>query len=139
MKTYASSYVVALAALLGLDAVWLSTMAERFYRPMLGDLLARDFEVLPALLFYALYVFGVVFLAVVPALRLGGWRTALINGAVLGLVAYGTYDLTNQATLRNWPAIVTALDLAWGTFLTSASSVAGYCAGKATFGAGATR
>jgi len=138
MKTYVSSYVGALAALLGLDAVWLSTMAERFYRPMLGDLLARDFEVLPALLFYALYVFGVVFLAVVPALRLGGWRTALINGAVLGLVAYGTYDFTNQATLRHWPAIVTGLDLAWGTFLTSASAVAGYFAGKATRGAGVT-
>ena len=138
MKTFASSYVGALAALLGLDAVWLSAMAERLYRPMLGDLLARDFEVLPALAFYALYVFGVVFLAAVPALRLGGWRTALINGAVLGLVAYGTYDFTNQATLRHWPTIVTGLDLAWGTFLTSASAVAGYFAGKATRGAGVT-
>ena len=117
--------------MLALDAIWLSTMAERLYKPQLGDLLSPEFRPAPALAFYAVYLFGVVFLAIAPALKDGGWRKALVNGAALGFVAYGTYDLTNQATLAHWPAIVTALDLLWGTSLTALAATAGFFSGRA--------
>jgi uncharacterized membrane protein len=130
MKTFLSAYVGAMAGMLGLDVIWLSNTAERLYRPQLGDLLAEDFRVGPAVGFYILYLFGVVYFATMPALKHGGWRKALLNGALLGLVAYGTYDLTNQATLRHWPALVTTLDLIWGAFLTALSAFAGFAAAK---------
>jgi uncharacterized membrane protein len=134
MKTFLSAYLGAMAGMLGLDAIWLSTTAERLYRPQLGDLLAKDFRVGPAVGFYVLYVFGVVYFAAMPALKDGGWRKALLNGALLGLVAYGTYDLTNQATLRHWSALVTTIDLIWGIFLTALSALAGFAAAKRSRG-----
>jgi uncharacterized membrane protein len=130
MKIFLSAYAGAMAAMLALDAIWLSTMAGRLYQPQLGDLLAKDFRAAPAIAFYFLYLLGVVYFAALPALKQGGWRKALLNGALLGLVAYGTYDLTNQATLRHWPVLVTALDLIWGSFLTAAAAVAGHAAAQ---------
>lgn len=110
---------------LALDALWLGFMASRVYRPLIGDLMADQPNWPPAVLFYLLYVGGVVFFAVQPALASGRWITALMLGAFLGLLAYGTYDLTNHATLRNWPAAMTAIDLAWGTFATAMAATAG--------------
>jgi len=114
-----------LAALifLAMDAVWLTLMAPRLYRPEIGMLLRSSFDVLPALLFYVLYVSGMVVFAVGPALAAGrplaaGWR-----GAMLGLVSYGAYDLTNQATLQGWSWRVTLADLAWGSLATGAAAV----------------
>jgi uncharacterized membrane protein len=78
-----------------------------------------------AVLFYVLYLLGVVVLAVLPAVDGGGWMAAARTGAVLGLVAYATYDLTNQATLRDWPVQITVLDLIWGTFVTTVAATAG--------------
>lgn len=126
MAKFGLAYGGAAIAMLALDLVWLSTAAGFLYRPQLGSLLADDFRAGPAAAFYALYLFGVVYFAVTPALKAGGWRKAALNGALLGLVAYGTYDLTNQATLVHWPVIVTAIDLVWGSFLTGASSLASY-------------
>jgi uncharacterized membrane protein len=125
------AFVASTAAMLFLDAIWLSTMAERLYRPQLGDLLADEFRPYPAFVFYALYLFGVVYFAVAPALRNGGWRSAALDGALFGLVAYGTYDLTNQATLRHWPVFVTSLDMVWGAFISAVAAVAGYAAARA--------
>jgi len=124
------AFVASTAAMLVLDAIWLSTMAERLYRPQLGDLLADEFRPYPAFVFYALYLFGVVYFAVAPPLRNGGWRNAALNGALFGLVACGTYDLTNQATLRHWPVLVTALDMIWGAFISAVAAVAGYAAAR---------
>ena len=128
MKVYALAYLSAAVCMLVLDWIWLSTMASRFYRPLLGDLLLNDFRVGPAVAFYFLYLAGVLFLAVMPAIDAGKWTVAALNGLVLGLVAYGTYDLTNQATLRVWPTVITLVDLAWGAFLTAATATAGYLA-----------
>lgn len=130
MKQRLFAFLGATASMLALDSIWLTTMAERLYKPQLGDLLAPEFRPAPALAFYAVYLFGIVFLAVSPALREGNWRRALVNGAALGLVAYGTYDLTNQATLAHWPTIVTVLDLFWGTFLTAVASTSGFFAAE---------
>lgn len=134
MKSFLTAYAGAAASMLALDAVWLSTMADRLYRPQLGDLLADDFRAAPAAAFYVLYLFGVVRFAALPALRSGGWPKALLDGALLGLVAYGSYDLTNQATLRNWPPAVTVIDLIWGSLLTALCALAGHLTAR-RFGA----
>ena len=126
MKSISTAYIAAAVCMLILDSIWLSYAASRFYRPLLGDLLATGFRIGPAVAFYFLYVGGIVFLAVMPALAAGKVSTAATYGLVLGLVAYGTYDLTNQATLRTWPVIITIVDLCWGAFLTSSTAVAGY-------------
>jgi uncharacterized membrane protein len=113
-----AAYGIAAVAFLGLDAVWLGTMADRLYRPNLGAMVAEPFSLGPAAAFYLLYVAGIVFFAVAPAVEHGSASTGLLRGAALGLVAYATYDLTNQATLRDWPWVVTLADLAWGTIAT---------------------
>jgi len=115
-------------AMLVMDAAWLSFMSTRFYRPKLGDMLAEKFQIAPALMFYAIYLFGVTRFAVLPAVQGGGWENAALDGALLGLMAYATYDLTNLATLREWSWAVTVVDLLWGILLTSAAATAGYVA-----------
>jgi uncharacterized membrane protein len=124
MKLLLAAYFSTAAAFLGLDAVWLTLMSPRLYKPMLQGLLADGFRPVPALLFYILYIGGIVAFAVLPSEKL---LLALLRGAALGLVAYATYDLTNQATLRNWPVLITCADLAWGMFAT------GVAAGLACF------
>lgn len=127
MLRYVAAYVVTAVVFLGIDFVWLSrTMG--FYKLELGDLLAEKPNLLIAGMFYPLYVAGVIVLAVMPAERNGSWITALLLGGILGLVAYGTYDLTNLATLKGWSQKVALVDIVWGTFLTAASSLAGYSA-----------
>ncbi len=119
-------YVTGLAGFLALDAVWLSTMAPRVYKPAMGDLVAPGVNLGAAALFYLIYGVGILAFAVMPALGAGRWTTAFALGALLGLVAYGTYDLTNHATLRNWPMIVTVLDMAWGTLATALAATFAY-------------
>jgi uncharacterized membrane protein len=120
------AYAAAAIIFLALDAIWLTTMADLLYRPLLGRLMLGRFELVPAALFYALYFAGVVVFAIAPALAGGRWTAALGLGALLGLVAYGTYDLTNQATLQGWPWRLTIADLCWGTFATAAAAAMGY-------------
>ncbi len=135
MKTLAAAYVAASLCMLVLDVIWLSTMARVLYRPHLGDILLENFRLAPAIVFYFVYVAGIVFLAINPALRTGGnWQQAALYGAALGLVAYATYDLTNQATLKTWSTIVTVADICWGTFITAASATAGFLAARAVQG-----
>jgi uncharacterized membrane protein len=113
--------------MLALDAAWLMSMTPRFYKPRLGGLMAEAPSPAPAVVFYLLYVAAIVALAVLPALD-GGWNRLLANAALLGLTAYGTYDLTNQATLKGWPLSVTLADMAWGVVATTAAACAGYVA-----------
>ena len=113
-----------------LDAVWLSWAGPNFYRPRLGDILADNFRVMPALLFYAAYIAAIVWFAVRPGLSLGSGAAAL-NGALLGAICYATYDLTNQATMRTWSTTVTVADIAWGAFATAvAAAAASFAAAK---------
>jgi|SRR5208283_667861 len=126
MKPIFSALLGTGIAILALDGVWLSFMSSRFYRPMLGNLLAANFKIAPVLAFYAIYLFGVTRFAVLPAVQEGGWERAALDGALLGLMAYATYDLTNLATLREWSWAVTIVDLLWGVLLTSVAAIAGY-------------
>ncbi|MDS7594829.1 DUF2177 family protein [Agrobacterium tumefaciens] len=126
MKTYLVAYVSTLIAFLVIDFIWLSTMASRLYRPAIGDMLADSFRLAPAIAFYLIYAAGLTFLAVRPALVSGQWNTALLYGAVVGFMAYATYDLTNQATLKNWSTTLTLADLAWGTFVSASATTIAY-------------
>lgn len=109
-------------AMLPLDAIWLSLMAEQLYRAQLPGVMLEGFRLGPAVAFYLLYIVGIVFFAVRPALEGGGIKRAAFNGAILGLVCYGTYDLTNYATMKVWSPLVTVVDMAWGTFLTACAA-----------------
>jgi len=135
MKTMLIAYAAAALTMLGMDAVWLRMAADRLYRPLLGDMLLTGFRPAPAILFYLLYVVGIVIFAIRPALAGGGWSTAATSGALLGFFCYATYDLTNQATLKTWPVTVTIVDMGWGTFLTACVATVGYLAAS-RFGRG---
>ena len=116
--------------MLVLDAIWLTQMIPRLYQPRIGELLAEKPSPAPAVVFYLLYVAGIVLLAVLPALREGGWKRLLIHAAAFGLVAYATYDLTNQETMKTWSTTITLVDMAWGTFITTVSASAGFAAAR---------
>lgn len=117
------TYITALVVLAVLDSVWLFSMGTK-YKEWLGHLFSPTINFIPAIIFYFIYVFGLVYFVINPALKQGTslWWV-LLSGALLGLVAYSTYDLTNHATLKDWPLVVTLLDMAWGSILTGVSSV----------------
>ena len=126
MKQYFIAYIATAIAFLGADAVWLSLSANRLYRPLIGDMMLDTFRPVPAAAFYVIFVLGIVVLAIAPALRDGGLRTAAVNGALFGFFAYATYDLTNQATLKQWSTLITLADMAWGTFVSGFGASVGY-------------
>lgn len=101
-----------------LDAVWLRWAGPNLYRPLLGELLAPSFRLTPAILFYLLYIAGIVWFAVRPGVQFGV-PMGVFNGALLGLLCYATYDLTNQATMKTWSSQVTLIDIAWGASATA--------------------
>lgn len=119
-------YVASLLVFLGIDFVWLTTMGDRFYRKQLGSLMSDTPNLAVALLFYLVYIVGVLVLVVMPAVDAGSLWKAVVAGALLGLVAYGTYDITNLSTIAGWPAVIAVVDLIWGTTLTAAVSAIGY-------------
>lgn len=123
MKKTLIAYVATLLTFLLLDGVWLGLLMAPTYRELLGPLMLDKPLLVPAAVFYCLYVFGCVVFVVVPALT---WQRAAKMGALLGLVAYGTYDLTNWATLRGWSMQVSLMDWAWGTFATAVACAVGF-------------
>lgn len=112
--------------ILAIDAVWLGLVARGFYARQLGDLMLDQPRLSIAAIFYVMYSAVVVLLASAPAFRSGSLQEALIYGAILGFAAYGTYDITNMATLKNWPVVMSVVDMAWGTLLTSAAAAVGF-------------
>jgi uncharacterized membrane protein len=102
-----------------IDAVWLSVVANKFYKSQLGPLLLEKPNMIAAVLFYVIFVVGIVVFTVMPAVSAGEWKLALGYGALLGLVTYATYDLTNLSTLKNFPVTVVIVDMVWGTVLTA--------------------
>lgn len=119
-------YAITLVVFLGIDTVWLLSMSTRFYKRQLGDLMRESPNLPVALIFYLLYVLVVLLLVVMPAVEKGSLIQAVGFGALFGLAAYGTYDITNLSTIRDWPAIVAVVDMAWGSTLTGIVSAAGY-------------
>ncbi len=118
-------YAATALTMLVIDAVWLGVVARPLYVQALGPLLAEPPRWGAALLFYLAYPAGLVWLGVRPQAATPGLRATAAAGAALGLFAYGTYDLTNLATLRDWPLWIAAMDMAWGTFASAVSAAAG--------------
>lgn len=126
MRTHIIAYLFTAAIFFGMDFVWLSLTVNPIYKAKLGSLMLDKPNLPVAGGFYLLYVVAVVVLVVAPALQAESWSRALWAGALFGLVAYGTYDLTNQSTLAGWSTTVTIIDMAWGTFATATAATAGY-------------
>jgi len=122
------AWIATALAFAGLDAIWLSQMGPGLYRPIIGDLMSARFDAPSAIAFYLIYVTGIVFFAVLPGVEKASLAKAAFNGAALGFIAYATYDLSNQATLRGWDVKLTLIDMAWGTALTAIASAVGYIA-----------
>lgn len=119
-------YAVALPVFLAIDLVWLGLIAKNLYAKQIGHLLRPDVNWIAALVFYALFVAGLVFFVIAPAVEKKSWLQALTSGAFFGLVTYATYDLTNLAVAKGWPLGITLIDLAWGTFLGAVVSAVTY-------------
>jgi uncharacterized membrane protein len=111
---------------LGIDIIWLTFVAKNFYSQHLGYLMAKNPNFLAALIFYLLFIVGIVVFVVSPSLEKRQWLNALTMGALFGLITYATYDLTNLATIKDWPIIVTIVDLVWGMAVSSLVSVIVY-------------
>lgn len=125
MTKILAAYAAATLLMLALDGLWLGLLAKDFYQQGLGHLMAESPRWLPALLFYLLYPLGLLYFAVLPQEPGVGLGHVLLRGALLGLFAYGTYDLSNWATLKDWPAQVAVVDMAWGAFSSCLATLAG--------------
>jgi uncharacterized membrane protein len=125
---YVIAYTSTAVVFFALDYLWLTRIAIGFYREQIGSLMLASPNFAAAGVFYLFYVVGVVYFAVMPAVSAGSLVTALINGVLLGLLAYGTYDMTNLATLKGWSLQMSLVDMAWGAFLTATAAAAGYLA-----------
>lgn len=123
-----SSYAIATVFFFAIDMLWLGVIAKKLYREKLGFILSDEVNWTAAFVFYFIYIAGILFFAVYPALRDFSWQTALLNGAVLGFLCYATYDLTNMATIAKWPLQIVLIDIVWGTVLTGSVSILTYLA-----------
>lgn len=119
-------FVIAGVVMGALDAFWLSVVANKFYKSQIGQLLLDKPNMVAAVAFYVVYLIGVVVFVLNPALEKGSWLHALGYGALFGLVAYATYDLTNLATLKDWPVKLVIIDLLWGMALTATVAAVTY-------------
>lgn len=117
------NYAIALVIFLAIDMVWLLVVAKQLYADKLGYLMAPKANLVAAFLFYLLFVVGLMVFVVSPALATGSWLQALLGGLLFGLVTYATYDLTNLATVKDWPLLITVVDLLWGSFVSGATAL----------------
>jgi uncharacterized membrane protein len=116
-------FSIALPVFFAIDIVWLGVVAKNFYRAQIGGLMKSDVNWLAAIIFYLIFIVGLVVFVISPAVQKGSWTHALLFGALFGFVCYATYDLTNLATIKNWPLMVTIIDLIWGMTLSASVSV----------------
>ncbi len=116
-------YAIAFPVFLIIDMIWLGLVAKNFYSKHIGFLMKTDVNWTAAIIFYFLFIIGLIVFVITPALQKNSWVTALLLGALFGLITYATYDLTNLATIKDWPLMVTIIDLIWGTLLAASVSV----------------
>jgi len=126
MKRFLTAYWSTLVAFAVLDGVWLGVLMGPTYRAWLGPLMLAQPVIVPAALFYLIYIVGIVLMGVLPGLKAASLRHAAGYSALLGVMAYGTYDLTNWATLQGWPSQLALVDWAWGTFASCVAGSVGY-------------
>ena len=119
-------YLIALPVFFAIDMFWLGLVAKNFYKNQIGFLMTPNINWVAAIIFYLLFMVGLVLFVITPAVEKGSWMYALLFGALFGLITYATYDLTNLATLKDWPLLITIVDLAWGAVLAASVSVVTY-------------
>jgi uncharacterized membrane protein len=119
-------FIIALPVFFVIDMIWLVLVAKNFYREQIGFLMATDIKWYAAIIFYLLFIAGLITFVISPAIEKNSWTHALLFGAFFGLVTYSTYDLTNLSTVRDWPVLVTIVDLIWGMVLSASVSVITY-------------
>jgi uncharacterized membrane protein len=129
-KQAVTLYLITLAVFFVIDMFWLGVVAKGFYRKHLGSMLSPKVNWAAALLFYLVFIAGLLIFVIRPALAQGEPFKALLLGALFGLISYATYDLSNLATLKDWPVVVTVVDLVWGTTLGGLVSLAGALLGR---------
>jgi uncharacterized membrane protein len=127
---YFKLYLVLLAAFFAIDMLWLGLAARSFYQQQIGFLMAPSPNWFVAILFYLLFLVGLLVFVIVPGLNANSLKATLLKAALFGLITYATYDLTNLATLKDWPALLSIVDMLWGTFLSVSVSYIGFIAGK---------
>ncbi|MFT5849632.1 MAG: putative membrane protein [Patiriisocius sp.] len=129
---YVYLYLLTIPAFFIIDMIWIGLVASKFYQSQIGFLLG-PINWPAAIIFYLIYIVGIIFFAVHPALLAGSLGKAVLLGALFGFFTYATYDFTNLATVKDWPILVTVVDLAWGTFLSASVATVSYLIGKALF------
>lgn len=130
MAYYLKLYLATFIAFFAIDMLWLGWLARGFYRKYLGFLMAPSPNWVAAFIFYMLFILGILVFVVVPGLQEGSLRTTLVRAALYGLITYATYDLTNLATLKNWPVFLTVVDITWGIVLSTVVSLISFLAGR---------
>jgi len=130
MAFYVKLYFTTLAAFFAIDMIWLGLVARSFYRKQLDFLLTPNTNWVAALVFYFLFIAGILVFVVLPGLEDNSLKLTILRAALFGLVTYATYDLTNLATVKDWPLLVTIVDLIWGTVLSISVSWIGFLAGR---------
>lgn len=125
---YIKLFIIALVIFFAIDMLWLGLVAKNFYANQLGEMMKDKINWVAAIIFYLLFIAGLVLFVIHPALEKTSWTHALKYGALFGLITYATYDLTNLATLKNWPILMTIVDLIWGMVLAASVSVLTYLA-----------
>lgn len=126
MQDFLKIYLITLPVFFGIDLIWLSLIARKLYVSQLGSLMSPNVNWIAAISFYLLFMVGLIIFVISPALEKHSWINALIFGALFGFFTYSTYDLTNLATLKNWPTVITFIDMAWGTVLSASVSTIVY-------------
>jgi uncharacterized membrane protein len=130
MMDYIKMYFITLIVFFGIDLIWLGVIAKNLYKQQLGFLMKDNVNWVAAVTFYLIFIGGVVYFVVNPALINDSWRHALFVGMLFGFITYATYDLTNLATLKNWPVKITIIDLIWGTSLGGLTSLISFVINK---------
>ena len=134
MTRYLIAYFSTLFVFLILDGLWLGVFMGSTYKAQIGPMMLDSPRILPAALFYAFYIVGIIVFAILPGIEAQQWQRTALLGALLGLMAYGAYDMTNLATLKGWPLQISLIDIAWGAVVTALSATAGYFAVNAWAG-----
>lgn len=117
------SYIATFVIFMGIDMIWLGVISKKLYAEKLGYIMASKVNWLAAVIFYLLFIVGLLFFVILPAIQKGSWSYALLAGLLFGLITYATYDLTNLATIRDWPLLITIIDLIWGSFISGTTAV----------------
>ncbi|PAT01998.1 hypothetical protein CI105_03825 [Candidatus Izimaplasma bacterium ZiA1] len=123
---FLKAYLVSFVIFLVIDAVWLTLVAPKFYKSQIGHLMSDTPNLIAALIFYLIFIVGIVYFVLQPALETHDFVKLIISAVLFGFITYATYDLTNLATLKDWPIKVTIVDLIWGTSLSSIVSILAY-------------